>query len=63
MNVRYSQFAFFGIYRYYVGVLMVPEGKVEIPALGAGSEKRPKTLHRFLDPITARLNYALPCNP
>ena len=63
MSVRYSQFAFFRNYRYYVGVLMVPEGKVEIPALGAGSGKRPKPLHRFLDPISTRLDYALPCNP
>ncbi len=42
---------------------MVPEGKVETPAFGAGSGKRPKRLHRFLDPTTFRLDYALPCNP
>ena len=42
---------------------MVPEGKVEIPAFGVGSGKRPKPLHRFSDPVIARLDYALPCNP
>ena len=42
---------------------MDPEGKVEIPAFGTGSGKRPKPLHCFLDPITSRLDYALPCNP
>ena len=42
---------------------MVPQGKVETPAVVPGSEKRPKPLHRFLDPIKFRLDYALPCNP
>ena len=58
-----SPFAICQKYRYYVGVLMVPEGKVEIPAFSSGYGKRPKPLYRFLDPITSRLDYALPCNP
>ena len=63
ITVCQLQFAISKNYRYYVGVLMVPEGKVEIPAFGAGSGKRQRLFHRFLDPITCRLDYALPCNP
>ena len=62
-HLRYLQFAICQKYRYYVGVLMVPKGKVEVPAFDAGSRKRPKRLIRLLDPFSPRLDYALPCNP